>query len=120
VKECKLPAQHIPSDVDSKLITQSFLWKRIGSFFRPGDLLFMDTGSSQFGISDAVFPDMTFNVQGYFASLGHSLPMMFGGAMAKREMGDKGRVILIAGDGSLQLSAQELGTIVKEKLDVIM
>jgi pyruvate decarboxylase len=120
VKKLDFPQQPTPSDADSKLITQSFIWKRIGSFLRPGDLLFMDTGTSQFGILDAEFPDVTYNMQGYFASLGHSLPMMLGGAMANRVMGGKGRVVLVVGDGALQLTVQEMGTIVKEKLDVIM
>ncbi|TVY59046.1 Pyruvate decarboxylase isozyme [Lachnellula suecica] len=80
----------------------------------------MDTGTSQFGIPDAVFPDVTFNIQGYFTSLGPSLLMMFGGAMAIREMGGKRRVLLVVGDGALQLGIQELGTIIKETLDVIM
>lgn len=80
----------------------------------------MDTGTSQFGTLDAEFPDVTFNIQGYFASLGHSLPMMLGGAMAHREMGGRRRVVLVVGDGSLQLSVQELGTVLMEKLDVVM
>jgi pyruvate decarboxylase len=40
--------------------------------------------------------------------------------MANRVMGGKGRVVLVVGDGALQLTVQEMGTIVKEKLDVIM
>jgi pyruvate decarboxylase len=40
--------------------------------------------------------------------------------MAAREMGHKGRVIIVEGDGSIQMTAQGIGTMIKHKLDIII
>lgn len=40
--------------------------------------------------------------------------------MALREMKGRGRVVLVVGDGALQLTVQEVSTMVKEGLDVLM
>jgi len=71
-------------------------------------------------ISIAVFPPVTYFCQGYFASIGHSVPAVLGAALAQRDQGNEGRVILIVGDGGLQLTVQEIGTMLKENLNIII
>jgi pyruvate decarboxylase len=46
------------------------------------------------------------------------LPAAQGISLAQRELKTGGRTILLEGDGSFQVSAQELSTIIKHKLDV--
>lgn len=58
--------------------------------------------------------------QAYSGSLGYALPAAFGGAMVERDIGRKGRVVIVVGDGGLQLSVQEMSSVVKEGLDVIL
>ncbi|CZR58836.1 related to pyruvate decarboxylase [Phialocephala subalpina] len=124
-----LPTPPTPTDLDTTQITQSYLWPRLGRFFRDGDIVFADGGTTHFGLQDATFPDITYVMQNHWASIGYATPAAFGGALAKRnelvedEAGKtrgKGRVVLITGEGAIQLSVQEVGSMVKEGLPVII
>ncbi|KAL2845021.1 thiamine diphosphate-binding protein [Aspergillus pseudoustus] len=126
-----IPPAPIPSDGDAKHITQSWIWKRIGSMARPGDILIGESGTAQFGFSDATFaPGVQYITQIYFGSIGYAVPACFGAAAAQAERevanhgpgesgsrrGREGRTILVVGDGSLQLTVQEIGTMIKKGL----
>lgn len=101
-------------------ISQAWLWPRVGRFFRKGDQVICDTGTSSFGMLDAQFPSgATFGAQVLWGSIGWSVGATLGVALAARE--DKlGRVCLFVGDGSLQLTLQEIGTMVREGLAPIL
>jgi pyruvate decarboxylase len=110
---------------NSTLITQSYIWKRIGQFCRPGDIVIAESGTAQFGFPDARFPaDVTYVTQLYYGSIGYSVPCCLGAALAQTEGRDSnntsGRIILVVGDGSLQLTVQEIGTIIRWKLKPIL
>ncbi|OMP88778.1 putative pyruvate decarboxylase C13A11.06 [Diplodia seriata] len=104
-------------DDDGDGITQAWIWPRLAEFLRPGDVLVAESGTAQFGLSDVALPDdVTYVTQMYYASIGYALPACLGAAVAEREMrGGRqgGRVVLVTGDGSAQLTAQEVGTMVK-------
>lgn len=51
-----------------------------------------------------------------WGSIGYSVGAVLGGALAAKEQGDR-RVILFVGDGSLQLTLQEIGTMIRYKLN---
>ncbi|KAL3487601.1 thiamine diphosphate-binding protein [Aspergillus germanicus] len=117
-----LPPPPIPTDASATHITQSWIWKRIGTMARPGDIIIGESGTAQFGFSDATFAaGVRYITQIYFGSIGYSVPACFGAAVAQGEIhnegngegGRKGRTILVVGDGSLQLTVQEIGTMVK-------
>ncbi|PMD66728.1 pyruvate decarboxylase [Hyaloscypha bicolor E] len=125
----------LPSNSEAKdpFITQSHLWPRIGKFFRAHDIIFSDGGTCHFGLQDAEFPDITYIMQNHWASIGYALPATFGGAIAKRDLtnskaegwngvkgGGDGRVIFITGEGAMQLTVQEVGSMIREQLDVII
>ncbi|KAL3458089.1 thiamine diphosphate-binding protein [Aspergillus heterothallicus] len=115
-------------DAAADHITQSWLWKRIGAMARPGDIILGESGTAQFGFSDATFaPGVQYITQIYFGSIGYSVPACLGAAVAQSEMQIKngceeggrearGRTILVVGDGSLQLTVQEIGTMVRRGL----
>ena len=108
-------------DPTSTKITQSWLWGKLGQFLRPNDTLIVDSGTAQFGISDAEFPAQTLYItQLYIGSIGYSVPACIGASVAKREQGREGRVVHVVGDGSLQLTVQEIGTMVKLGLNKIL
>ncbi|KAE9378814.1 pyruvate decarboxylase [Stipitochalara longipes BDJ] len=120
-------------DAEEARITHSYLWPRMGKFFRADDIVFADGGTTHFGLQDADFPDITYVMQNHWASIGYALPATFGGAMAKRDLiksksegwnGVKGegngRVIFITGEGAMQLTVQEVGNVIREGLDVII
>lgn len=132
-----LPPRPVPSDQNTEYIVQSYVWDRIGEFLRPGDILLAESGTAQFGMPDALFPEnVTYITQQFYSSIGYAVGSTLGAALALREkakgakvdyMNDgglnnhgKGRVILLVGDGSLQMTVQEIGTMIRMGLTPIM
>jgi pyruvate decarboxylase len=109
-----VPPGVVAGDEDSTKITQSWIWKRIGDFVRPNDILIAESGTAQFGLPDAQLPaNVIYLTQLYYGSIGYATPACFGAAVAQKELGTNGRIILVVGDGSLQLTVQEVGTMIK-------
>lgn len=119
------------------MIVQSWVWHRIGEFLRPGDIVLAESGTAQFGMPDATFPEnITFITQLFYSSIGYTVGGCLGAALALKEKtnGSKvdympdggvnnqgqGRVILLVGDGSLQMTVQEIGTMMRMGLTPIM
>ncbi|KAF8558312.1 pyruvate decarboxylase [Imleria badia] len=101
-------------------ITQSYFWPRVGKFFRKKDVIVAETGTSNFGILDVPLPDESvFVSQILWGSIGWTVGSTLGAALAARDKG-LGRVILFIGDGSIQLSAQELSTMLRYGLTPIV
>lgn len=102
-------------------ITQAWFWPRISSFFKEGDVIVTETGTANFGIWETKFPpNVTALNQTLWGSIGWAVGACQGAALAAKDAGGKRRTILFEGDGSLQLTAQEIGTMIKHDLDVIM
>lgn len=129
IDKAKLPKPSTPAiqplptaaDANSHKITQSWIWTRLGQFLQPGDIILGESGTAQFGLPDAHFPEnITYLTQIYYGSIGYSVPACLGAAIAQKENGQKGRVVLVVGDGSLQLTVQEIGTMVKLNLTNII
>ena len=112
----------VPSIQDENSpITQDWLWPYIGHWLRPKDILLTDTGTASFGIFDTKLPQgsMLINIS-LWASIGYSLPSAQGAALAARELNNGQRTILFQGDGSFQLTCQEISTMIKNRLKVFM
>ncbi|KAM0195604.1 hypothetical protein ACHAPA_007456 [Fusarium lateritium] len=102
---------------DSEVITQAWLWPRVGEYLIPNDIIVTETGTANFGIWDTKFPrDVTALSQVLWGSIGWSVGACQGAALAARDAGKDGRTILFVGDGSFQLTAQELSTMIRHKL----
>jgi indolepyruvate decarboxylase len=100
-----------------KAFTQVTFWKNIETFLRPGDVLISDTGTSFFASSNLRLPEGTaFIGQPIWASLGYALPAALGTCLALPQR----RQLVFLGDGALQMSAQELSTILQLDLDPII
>ncbi|CAE6412945.1 unnamed protein product [Rhizoctonia solani] len=98
-------------------ITQAYLWPRMGKWYRENDIIVSETGTSNFGIIDVPVPKNTSVVsQVLWGSIGYSVGAALGCALAAKEQGDR-RVILFVGDGSLQLTLQEIGTMIRHGLN---
>lgn len=102
-------------------ITQEWLWPYISSWLRPGDIVSTDTGTASFGIFDTKLPpeSMLINVS-LWASIGYSLPSAQGAALAAQDAKTNRRTILFQGDGSFQLTCQEISTMIKHRLQVFL
>ena len=95
-------------------MTQEYLWTKVSSWFREGDIIITETGTSAFGIVQSRFPKNSIGIsQVLWGSIGYTVGATCGAAMAAQELDPKRRVILFVGDGSLQLTVQEISTMCK-------
>lgn len=95
-------------------ISQEWLWTRVSSWFREGDIIITETGTSAFGIVQSRFPNNSIGIsQVLWGSIGFTVGATVGAAMAAQEINPNRRVILFIGDGSLQLTVQEISTLCK-------
>jgi indolepyruvate decarboxylase len=86
-------------------ITAEALYPRWAEFLKPDDVLIAETGTPSMGLGFAHLPTgATFHNQTLWGSIGWATPAAFGAAVAAPEH----RVILITGDGSHQLTVQEI------------
>lgn len=89
----------------------------MSKYLQPGDCVIAEVGTSQYGSLDLRLPDDSqYFSQLYFSCIGYTVPATLGVLLARKEMGHKGRVVLLVGDGSLQMTVQEIGTIIREGL----
>ncbi|KAL1600844.1 hypothetical protein SLS60_007232 [Paraconiothyrium brasiliense] len=105
-------------------ITQDKAWKVLATFVREGDIVMGETGTPGYGAREMRLPPNTrLFTPVTWLSIGYMLPAAQGAALAQRDrsVGKKpGRTILLIGDGSFQMTVQELGTIIKENLNVVI
>lgn len=100
------------SDRDSthnREITHDWLWMSVGQWLKERDILITETSTANFGVWSTRFPTaVTAISQVLWGSIGYSVGACQGASLAVKEQGNR-RTILFVGDGSLQLTAQELG-----------
>jgi indolepyruvate decarboxylase len=86
-------------------ITVEYLYPRWQQMLKPDDILIAETGTSSMGLGFAAMPKgSTFQNQTLWGSIGWATPAAFGAAMAAPQR----RTILVTGEGSHQLTAQEV------------
>jgi indolepyruvate decarboxylase len=93
------------ADPSAKL-TQAVYWQAMQGYLREGDVLFVDNGTSYalFGLKFP--PKCTFVGSVNWGSIGYSVGALLGTLTAAPER----RHLLFVGDGSFQVTAQELST----------
>ena len=90
----------------SDKITMDALYPRYAKFIRSGDNVVLETGSSSFGVPPMTLPDdVQVHLQMLWGSIGWATGAAFGIALANL----KRKTILITGEGSHQLTANEIG-----------
>jgi indolepyruvate decarboxylase len=86
-------------------ISVQYLYPRWEQMLKPGDILIAETGTTSMGMGFAQLPKgAVFHNQSLWGSIGWATPAAFGAALAAPER----RTILITGEGSHQLTAQEV------------
>lgn len=108
-------------------LSHDWMWPRISSWLEEDDIIAMDVGTSAFG---GIWSQHPRGAQSLFqllwCSIGFALGATVGAAIAAREQlkesetQRKRRTILFTGDGSLQMTAQEISTLVRQELGVII
>jgi pyruvate decarboxylase len=95
-------------------------------FLRSTDIVLTEAGTASYGGLSLALPQGTTLINSsLWLSIGHMLAASQGAALAQREMTEEktrlpGRTILFEGDGSLQMTAQAISDIIRNKLDVII
>lgn len=101
--ESMKPSQNLPQDSP---ITAELLYPRWADFLRDGDLVVAETGTVSMGLGFSRLPqDATFYNQTLWGSIGWATPAALGVCLAASDQ----RVVLFTGEGSHQLTVQELG-----------
>jgi indolepyruvate decarboxylase len=93
------------------------LYPRYAAFIRPGDIVVLETGSSSLGMQPMMLSDgVRVEAQVLWGSIGWATPAALGIALADPSR----RTILITGEGSHQLTANEIGSMGRYGSNVIV
>lgn len=102
---------------EGEILGQDALWQEVQNFLQPDDIVIADQGTACFGAAALRLPSRCrFIVQSLWGSIGYTLPAAYGAQIAAPHR----RVILLIGDGSAQLTIQELGSILRDGLKPII
>jgi indolepyruvate decarboxylase len=94
-------------------LTQDSYWQAMQAFLRPGDVILAEDGTSIIGAGALKLPEgCTFISQAVWGSIGYTVGALLGALLAAPAR----RHILFIGEGSFQLTAQELSTILRHDL----
>jgi len=106
-RSSKLPA-FVPSNDP---LTEDAYWKTIHGFLRPGDVIVVEDGASSNGMGRLTLPDDTTYITGAYVwcSIGYATGALLGASLAAPGR----RHILLTGEGSLQMTVQELSTVMR-------
>jgi TPP-dependent 2-oxoacid decarboxylase len=103
-----LPAEETDVPAKGTRLTQGTLWASLQRFLEPGDTLVADQGTAFYGTAGLTLPAGTqLLAQPTWASIGWAAPAAVGATLGAPDR----RLILVTGDGALQQTAGELGTL---------
>lgn len=101
----------VPSDDP---LSQDSYWKAMQNFLRPGDVIVVEDGTSSAGFGQLTLPDDCIHISGAFVwcSIGYATGALLGAILATPGR----RHILLTGEESLQMTAQEISTVMRHDL----
>lgn len=98
-------------------LSQDILWNAISHFLQEDDVIIGEVGTSNSALCGLTLPATAkYIAQPLWGSIGYTLPALLGSLLAAPER----RQILFIGDGSFQLTVQELSTILRHDLKPII
>ncbi len=93
-------------------LTQQYFWDQITPFVESNAIVLAEAGTSMFGTQQMLMPEnATYIAQTLWASIGYTLGALLGVCVAAPER----PAILFIGDGSFQLTAQEVSTLMRHQ-----
>ncbi|ERK13605.1 MULTISPECIES: alpha-keto acid decarboxylase family protein [Serratia] len=111
LKPLSRPQQKL-AQPSSEPLDQDYFWQRIQRFIQADDVLVVENGTSGAAIGGMRIPNgVTVVNQPIWGSIGYTLPALLGTMMAAPQR----RQLLFIGDGSFQLTAQELSTLLRHQ-----
>ncbi|KAI1413512.1 pyruvate decarboxylase [Hypoxylon sp. FL1857] len=125
-RDSLLPFSGVPDDLP---ITHDRLWRLAANIIRPGDIILGDTGTSGHGVRTMALPKHTrLFTHVTWLCVGYALPAALGVALAQQELltssqyfgMEKAQTTMFIGDGGFQMTVQELATIIRYNLNIVM
>lgn len=103
------------NDSNEKRVSQVKLFNLLNSNIQENDIILSEISSFSFDLPNiSVKKNVRFIYNSYYASIGYALPATLGVSMALKDLKiNNRRVILFEGDGSAQMTAQELSTYIR-------
>ncbi|RDW92718.1 uncharacterized protein DSM5745_00040 [Aspergillus mulundensis] len=110
-------------------ISQDRVWRLVANFLRQGDIVLGETGTAGHGVREMALPKHArLFTPVTWLSIGYMLPAAQGASLAQEELISSSsyhgisdaRTVLFIGDGSFQMTAQEMATIIRLDLDVVV
>jgi indolepyruvate decarboxylase len=113
-KQAAQPTASVPVTASPRgPLTQKSYWTAMQAFLRPGDVILAEDGTSSFGAGGLKLPsNCTFVCQTVWESIGYATASLLGTMLAAPQR----RHLLFSGDGSFQMTAQQLSTILGHDL----
>ncbi|HWZ30732.1 MAG TPA: thiamine pyrophosphate-dependent enzyme [Bryobacteraceae bacterium] len=113
-KKSARPPKQVALVPSNDSLTQDAYWKAIQNFLRPGDVIVAEDGTSSAGFGRLTLPDDAIYITGAYVwcSIGYATPALLGAILASPGR----RHILLTGDGSLQMTVQEVSTVMRHDL----
>ena len=113
-KQPERPSKRAALVPSNERLTQDAYWKAMQNFLRPGDVIVVEDGASSAGMGRLTLPDDCTYITGAFVwcSIGYATPALLGAILASPGR----RHILLTGEGSLQMTVQELSTVMRHDL----
>ncbi|KAI3428523.1 hypothetical protein D9Q98_007346 [Chlorella vulgaris] len=113
------PAPEVPPSPEGSPLQTKTLFKHIGGLLDPSTLLLAETGDSIFNCQKLSLPDgCQYNWSQQYGSIGWSVGATLGLALGGKDAGK--RVLACIGDGSFQLTAQEVSTMMRYETNPII
>ena len=114
IKQSARPPKQAAFVPSNDPLTQDSYWKAIQNFLRPGDVIVVEDGASSAGFGRLTLPDDCIYITGAYVwcSIGYATPAILGAILASPGR----RHILLTGEGSLQMTVQELSTLMRHGL----
>lgn len=105
----------------SEIVTQDYLWPRLSGFLQSGDLIITETGTSQVGFLSTDLPaQSSVWTQAIYGSIGYAAGAAVGASVAAKATGAYKRLVLITGEGSLQLTVQAFSILARHGLPCVV
>ena len=122
--ECIIKQMQLLRDIDTDTVDKFLKNIEIDEYFpeflefiKENDIIIAETGIIPHGIAPMKFPDSTeLQTQTLWGSIGWGTPATLGACLAK----PKSRVVLITGEGSHQLTAMEIGNMLRRDVKPII
>ena len=110
------PAEPFRPDALSPL-TIKRLFDRMSHFIENDSIVVAETGVALFSAAEMLMPEgATFIGQTFYGSIGYTVGATLGAGMADQDR----RVVLFVGDGSFQVTCQDLSTMIRNRLKPVI